>query len=271
MRRINVQTVNWLEKNAPFQFWANLYFPGHRYGHYTSNIAESLNACLLKARELPIIPMLETIRQQLMEWYTKRRELEKNTQGKLVSKVAKEIQTKINERASCYRYFRSNEIIFEVKSGITNGEYLVNLSNRSCSCREWQFSGVPWAHALSVICGNKKDPQDFVDKVFSLEHHKNTYVGTIYHPKFTDYSAAMDINENGYLKRKRLVTDGASDLDEDEEGSDSEVAVLPPKTRRKAGQPGRLEKQRKKGFLEKSRRITKCSTFSREGHTKRKC
>lgn len=73
MRQIDNDAVNWLLDHASPTHWAEIYFPGKRYGHLTSNIAESLNAWLLRARELPILAMFETIRQQLMDWFTTRR------------------------------------------------------------------------------------------------------------------------------------------------------------------------------------------------------
>ena len=68
-------------------------FSRESYGHLTSNIAESLNSWILKARELPILAMLETIRHQLMDWFTARSKLELNTKGLLVQKVANDIQS----------------------------------------------------------------------------------------------------------------------------------------------------------------------------------
>jgi hypothetical protein len=268
MKTIDSQTVEWLEKNAPAEFWAELFFKGHRYGHYTSNIAESLNAWLLKARELPILPLLETIRQQLMDWFTKRRELESNTQGKLVSHVTKKIQASLHDRASRYRYHRSNEDVFEILSGVTMAEYIVNLQNKSCSCREWKASGIPCAHALRCIVGTGQDPQDFAAPFYRLDNYRDTYAGVIMHPRFDDFSEAIEVDENTYLKRKRNISEEGEGSEENEE----DLGVLPPRTRRKAGRPGRLEKNRKKAALERvSRRVTRCSICHQEGHTKRKC
>jgi MULE transposase domain len=47
-------------------FWAKAYFPRSRYGHDTSNIAESSNSTLDKARELPITRMLDAIWSRVM-------------------------------------------------------------------------------------------------------------------------------------------------------------------------------------------------------------
>ena len=99
MNAIDERAFRWLEANAHPRHWAELYFRGHRYDHLTSNISESLNSWLLQARQMPLLPMLETIRHKLMEWFTERHSLEDRTGGLLVSKAAKELQTTVNVRA----------------------------------------------------------------------------------------------------------------------------------------------------------------------------
>jgi transposase-like protein len=79
MGEINPNAVSWLLEHTKTEHWAELYFPGRRYGHLTSNIAESLNSWTLEAREKPILAMFETIRHQLMTWYLARRSLEDKT------------------------------------------------------------------------------------------------------------------------------------------------------------------------------------------------
>ena len=73
MRAINSMRVDWLFNNAHPMHWATVYFLGRRYGHLTSNIAESLNSWLLKARDMPIVAMLETIHTKLTGWFAERR------------------------------------------------------------------------------------------------------------------------------------------------------------------------------------------------------
>ena len=108
MSKIDSEAVPWLLSHASPEHWAELYFAGKRYGHLTSNIAESLNSWILKARELPILAMLETIRHQLMDWFTARSKLELNTKGLLVQKVANEIQKSLNNRARRYNPLKLN-------------------------------------------------------------------------------------------------------------------------------------------------------------------
>ena len=134
MRTINPKSVDWLLSHTQPVHWAEIYFPGRRYGHLTSNIAESLNAWILEARELLILAILERIRHQLMKWFAERQVTEAETQSLLVNKIALEIQTLMTTRARRYHYLQSTDMTYEVQSGETLREYLVNIETRSCSC-----------------------------------------------------------------------------------------------------------------------------------------
>jgi hypothetical protein len=142
MRRINPEAVEWLLSNARPEYWAELYFNGRRYGHLTSNIAESLNARLLKAREMPILAMLEEIRHQLMGWFAERRELERDTSGLIVSNVAQEIKALLHTQARRYHVIKATATFFEIRSIQTLHEYLVNLDDNTCSVRNFQLVSI---------------------------------------------------------------------------------------------------------------------------------
>jgi hypothetical protein len=122
MGQISEDARNWLLENAPPHHWAELYFPGKCYGHYTSNIAESLNSSILNARQLPILPMFESFRHQLMNWFTERRQMEINTQGILVKDVSNKVQVLINNKSRRYQFWITNNIQYEVRSH--NGQIL---------------------------------------------------------------------------------------------------------------------------------------------------
>ena len=181
--KINGQAVPWLLEHAKRKYWAELYFSGRRYGHLTSNIAESFNSCILEAREKPILPMLETIRHHLMDWYTDRPRSESTTQGLLVKNVANSIQKLANDRARRYR-FHTNilDVSYEVQSTETLKEYRVNLASRTCSCRAWQSTGYPCSHALAIIITRKENPQQYAESFYSLNSFRQTYATPTMHP-----------------------------------------------------------------------------------------
>ena len=209
MSKIDDTAVHWLLDHAKPEYWAEFYFKGNRYGHLTSNIAESLNAWILEAREKPIVSMLEKIREQLMEWFDTRRKIDINVNGLLVEKVARIIQTLINTRACKYRYIASMETSYEVKSKETLTEYLVNLELHTCSCKLWQSNEYPCGHALAIIIGRREDPQLYVKQFYMLEAYRGTYSAPIFHPMQSQNDppefAAATLQELGVLDSSSIL------------------------------------------------------------------
>src|SRR5579859_5648854 len=99
MSGISPPAVDWLLSHVDPAHWCEFYFPRRRYGHLTSNIAESLNAWLLEAREKPVLAMFEQMHHQSMQWFDKRRYIDTNMEGLLVSTAAKAIQSTLNPHA----------------------------------------------------------------------------------------------------------------------------------------------------------------------------
>ena len=52
-RKISEHVYTWLMNEAKPEYWAECYFNSRRYGHFTSNIVESLNSWLMSAHEQP--------------------------------------------------------------------------------------------------------------------------------------------------------------------------------------------------------------------------
>ena len=154
------------------------------------NIAESLNAWLLEACEKPIIPMLEQIHHQLMEWFVARREMDQNTEGILVSSAAKNIKTTLTMYARRYRIIEANGDIYEVFSPETISTYVVRLDTETCTCCQWQMSGIPCGHALAVSLERRDDPQTYAKGFYRLDAYRGTYSNSIFPPNVN----AADIN-----------------------------------------------------------------------------
>ena len=122
-RKIDNEAFKWLMEHTEPRHWVDCYFEGHRYGHYTSNIAEATNAWLLDAREQPLQPMLETIRDQLMGWFDNRREEgAKMRDGGFVPKISTEIR-KAMDTARSYICRHAIDLIYEIKSLQSSKEY----------------------------------------------------------------------------------------------------------------------------------------------------
>ncbi|OAO89370.1 hypothetical protein AXX17_ATUG01360 [Arabidopsis thaliana] len=58
-------------------------------------------------------------------------------------------------------------------------KYEVNLSHRHCGCNQWDITGIPCPHAITVITEHNRDPDDFVDKHFLTSWWQDTYSDNI--------------------------------------------------------------------------------------------
>ena len=63
---VDTRAHQYVMKTIP-EIWAKSHFPGKRYNIMTTNIAECMNAVLRDARSLPIVSLLESIRNLLQD------------------------------------------------------------------------------------------------------------------------------------------------------------------------------------------------------------
>jgi len=171
MKKVDNDCVEWLLATADKNHWAEDCFPGRRYGHFTSNIAESINSFLLTARKLPVFSMMEFIRGELTQWFHERSAKGGAEHALVVKSVALDIEVSVQNQAHRYRYQRSTDAIWEVRSQTNipdelRGSYIVNIDQHTCDCHRWQTSGVPCAHALAILLHLRKDPYLFVEPCF---------------------------------------------------------------------------------------------------------
>ncbi|XP_020249356.1 uncharacterized protein LOC109826749 [Asparagus officinalis] len=97
------------------EHWANAFFPGIRYGHVTSNVAESFNSWIREARMLRILQMVEHICKQIMTRMNNRRIMAEKWTSYLCPK-AEQIVREHMERGSTLEIKQSRDDIFEVQS-----------------------------------------------------------------------------------------------------------------------------------------------------------
>ncbi|GJU57948.1 transposase, MuDR, MULE transposase domain protein [Tanacetum coccineum] len=65
-----------------------------RYNYMTSNSVESVNACTVLYRKLPVLKLAETYRAMVQEWYFKRREFTANMTYEITDWVANKVHKK---------------------------------------------------------------------------------------------------------------------------------------------------------------------------------
>ncbi|XP_051133113.1 uncharacterized protein LOC127252829 [Andrographis paniculata] len=101
-----------------------------------------------EAKDKPIISMLEKIRNLLMVRMQLNREKAEKLDDSLCLKIMK-IMKKRMEEASEFIPMRSDDWNFQITGSLD--QHTVNVRDRICSCRKWDFTYIPCKHAVSAI------------------------------------------------------------------------------------------------------------------------
>lgn len=88
-------------------------------------------------------------------------------------KILEHIVNKLKEQSKNLdiEVITSSDGIAEViAKGGSGFRFVVNLDERTCSCRAWQVSGIPCKHAIAFITSISREKlEDHVDHYFSIE------------------------------------------------------------------------------------------------------
>ncbi|KAD7478078.1 hypothetical protein E3N88_01214 [Mikania micrantha] len=90
----------------------------------------------------------------------------------------------IKNEASQYNVLVTGSSKYQVK-GPRDTQCVVDVEQKTCSCRKWQLTGMPCSHVVAVIwdmSGNDMEvglPENWVSEIYWLEHWKSVYEHTI--------------------------------------------------------------------------------------------
>jgi len=147
-----------------------------RYGHSCSNISESAMSFFHEARKKPILLAIEYIWHYIMNIFAERREASQPFRN--LTKFAQYYYNEQLEQAGHYQCQPQNAqraLIKRLESTQTEGR-IINLSNNTCTCHEWQDYHIPCRHAIRAIQHFKKgDPKDLINKRWSVKAYRETY------------------------------------------------------------------------------------------------
>ncbi|GJV67817.1 hypothetical protein Tco_1483326 [Tanacetum coccineum] len=117
------------------------------YSYMTSNSVESVNACIVLKRKLPITMLTETYHAMVQDWYCKRREVAANMKYEITNWVADKVH-KRKLKSAAWIVNDINQYQYQVLDGRYNRE--VNIITGSCECCKWQLSGITYGHVIAV-------------------------------------------------------------------------------------------------------------------------
>ncbi|XVF88350.1 hypothetical protein PTKIN_Ptkin19aG0043800 [Pterospermum kingtungense] len=126
-----------------------------------NNLGESFNRFILKARDKPILIMMETIKNKLM-----RRLLNKSVKHhKWIGPLCPKIQEKVDKMVlastrCCPQHVGGPR--YQVTHGASS-QHVVNLHDRTCTCRKWELTGIPCMHVVACMFKTHEKPKTYVD------------------------------------------------------------------------------------------------------------
>ncbi|XP_062088837.1 uncharacterized protein LOC133795404 [Humulus lupulus] len=161
--RIDRRIRPYLEK-AKYETWARSYSPTKRYTMMTSNIAESLNAALKAARNLPIDILVECLRSLVQKWVWNNSNNANGTFTKVSTATENELRHDIVSKMK-YEVLPFNTIEYQIRDqkGIN---FTVNIHDRTCICNRFQEDEILYGHAVAIIAKRNLSVYDYCAKFY---------------------------------------------------------------------------------------------------------
>ncbi|GKC48768.1 mutator type transposase, partial [Tanacetum coccineum] len=179
LRKTDEKAYEWLNKIPP-QHWSRAHFSGRAHcDMLLNNICEVFNRRLVDGRDAPIITCLEFVREYLMKRIVKVQQMIDKAKGPLTPAAAALFQG-ITDEASFYKVLWNGDYQYQV-TGPFNDQCVVDVKEKTCSCRKWELTGMPCKHAVAALwdrAGNKSDvgtPESWVHACYWLVTWKKVY------------------------------------------------------------------------------------------------
>nr|KAJ0203538.1 hypothetical protein LSAT_V11C500232650 [Lactuca sativa] len=143
-----------------------------------NGISESFNAEIVEARHKPIIAMLEDIRVYVMQRLYHQRSKGESWDLTICPSIRKKI-IHLKEKQKFWAVYPCGYQQFEVV--LCNDRYAIDLIRRTCGCRRWQLTGIPYVHGVAAISSMNLNSEEYVASCYSKATYFTCYAYII-HP-----------------------------------------------------------------------------------------
>ncbi|KAH7859412.1 hypothetical protein Vadar_000761 [Vaccinium darrowii] len=153
--------------------WARcMYGTTAKCNRMDNNTSEAFNEAIKDARDQPILSMVETIRRYLMTRLQTRLQMCMGWQSTICPRIRSRMEKTKKLMGECEVIY-SGGTIFEVITVLRS--FVVDIGERTCTCRKWDVCGIPCAHGMAAIITHKGDPQEYVDQCFHCSTFAKSY------------------------------------------------------------------------------------------------
>jgi len=165
LKKLSPAAHDYVEKIDP-HIWARTFFDiAPKCDLIKNNLCECFNSYIIKARDKPIITMLDMIRKKLMRRYQKKRQGIMEYIGEWCPKILAKLEECGKDAGECTAQY-AGEGLFEVEC--SKGTFVVDLMHRTCGCRQWDMTGIPYPHAISTILYHSTKPEQYLHRYYSV-------------------------------------------------------------------------------------------------------
>lgn len=178
MKEIDGEAYKWFDDKPPHN-WSKAFFKTEaKCDLILNNLCESFNAAILKARDQPILTLLERLRMYVMLLFARRREQAQKWKYQLGPRIRGIIDKRKKDCCMCRAFWcggKKYQVITD------EHQYAVDLDLKTCSCRQWDVSGIPCCHAISSIWKHGRDLtiEEFTYEKYHVTAYQATYAPMI--------------------------------------------------------------------------------------------
>lgn len=244
MEEASPRAMEWIKENHKHLWARSMFSTASKCDYVTNNIAETFNNWVKHEKSLPVMELMDRIRQMIMQKMCTRRNLADKLQGLIIPHVIKVLNAK--SRNLPFKIFHSHNFTGEIggtNKDLTTWRHTVDLNAKECSCMEWQLTGLPCTHAICLILFKRNEELErYVHEYYSVDKFKAAYAGLV-----------MPMTDKNQWPKVDLG-----------------FKLWPPILKRAAGRP---RKRRFKGCEEGgySKRRSKCKRCGQFGHMMKTC
>ncbi|XP_061357446.1 uncharacterized protein LOC133301767 [Gastrolobium bilobum] len=177
-RESSPQIAEWIDA-IPKEKWSRAYdIEGWRYGHMTTNLAESVNKVLKGAKNMPITALVKHTYSRLIAYFVERgtndvAQLQSaHRHSKNVVELVKKNQ--VDATGHHVRAYNVEHTVFEVDAGWERS-YSVNLPQRYCQCGKFKAFKYPCSHVVAAALSVRQSAFTYVDDIFLITNLVEAY------------------------------------------------------------------------------------------------
>ncbi|XP_022157216.1 uncharacterized protein LOC111023978 [Momordica charantia] len=221
-----------------YEKWARAFSTKNRHGLMTTNISESINSTFSEARELPVICLLQNIRDLMQRWFYERRSFYSYQQIDITPWTANALRSSLKESRTMDIY-PVDQYLYDVHND--DRHFNVNILHCTCNFKQWDIDFIPCSHACLAISRRGLELHSFVHK--------------FYHVKTLQLLYSWNVHPIGQIEN--ILPPVQPD----------DTGILPPNVKRSAGRP------RKKRLISRveATNTVRCGRCHKLGHNRRRC